>query len=233
MLKLLLFLWLTANTGFSATIDLISLPTNTEFGHYNGYVVATVDGQPNQLLICDDFDSTTYVPSGEMTYLLSSLTGSNPLQDARFVDRSKWNASVAMYQEAAFLLDGLNKTCPESVFDLTAYYQYALWHLFTPSVALPGGATAQTLLDDAAASVASGGLSNELLYSRLRIYTPTSAYASNQELLQLAPGLSSHPWDDPPPDMATPEPSSLYLIATGLGLVGLGYFTRCVMRRAR
>jgi hypothetical protein len=204
--------------AFAATIQFFGLPSNTQFGTYNGYAVATVDQLANQPLICDDFDDTTYVPSGKMGFNLSGLIGSNLLEYVRF-DSPDPNATLVRYEEAAFLLDGMNHNGPGSLLDLTADYQYALWHLFTPSVALPD-TTSQTLLNDAFASVQQGGITAALLYPRLQVYTPTAPYSSNQEFLQLLPAANLRSFiagaDDP-----TPEPSSAILFGIGAGLIAI------------
>jgi hypothetical protein len=225
--KAFTILCFAAATAAASTITFNTLPGNTEYGTYNGYIMSTVDGQANQPLICDDFDHTTYVPSGKMTFYLSTLIGSTPLEYARFVNGDT-SAALFQYREAAFLLDGLNQTGPGQVTDLTAAYQYALWHLFTPSVVLPTP-TAQTLLNTAAASVRTGGLAADLLYSRLLIYTPTSAYASNQEFLQLSSAPDSKPWAGD--KINTPEPSTAWLFGLGGGMLVLAHLARRLERR--
>jgi hypothetical protein len=222
-------LFMTVSAGFADTIQFTGLPANTQYGTYNGYATATIDGIPSELLICDDFDHTTYVPSGPLDYSVSTLTGADPLQFARFADPSQFDSSVAKYEEAAILLNGLRQTGPSLLLDLTADYQYALWMLFTPSVASPN-ATAQTLLNDAASSVQQGGPSNEALYSELRIFTPDAGYSSNQEFLQMAADLTL-----PPPDLqesaATPEPAPAVLIGIGIVVIGLSVGARRLRKR--
>lgn len=232
MSKLLaVFLFLAVSGGFANTIQFTGLPVNTQYGTYNGYAIATIDGAPLQSLICDDFDHTTYVPSGNMAYSLSTLTGADPLQYARFIDPNYPDSTVAKYEEAALLLDGLRQTGPGFLLDLTADYQYALWHLFTPGAALPN-ATAQTLLNDAAASVQAGAVANQAIYSELRIYTPTAAYASNQEFLQMAanptPGSPNGNFSD---SLASPEAAPGVLVGIGIAAIALSLGTRRLMRR--
>jgi hypothetical protein len=223
-------LFLTVSGGFANTIQFTGLPVNSQYGTYNGYAFATIDGSPLQPLICDDFDHTTYVPSGNLTYSLSTLTGGSPLQYARFDDTSQWAGTIAKYEEAALLLDGLNHTGGALLLDLTADYQYALWSLFTPSVVLPN-ATAQTLLNDAAASVQQGGASNQILYSELRIYTPTAAYASNQEFLQMGSATAFAPGGNLSDPAATPEAASMILVGIGLAAIALSLGARHLLRR--
>ncbi len=232
MKLLAVFLFLTAASGFADTIQFTGLPANTQYGTYNGYVSATIDGIPAQMLICDDFDHTTYVPSGPLDFSQSTLTGADPLQYARFADPNQLGSSMAKYEEAAILLNGLRQTGPGLLLDLTADYQYALWMLFTPGVASPN-ATAQTLLNDAADTVQQGEASNQALYSELRIFTPDAAYSSNQEFLQMAadPTLSPPPPLDFLDSAATPEPAPAVLIGIGIVAIGLSVGARCLRKR--
>jgi hypothetical protein len=228
---LALFLFVMVSAGFADTIQFTGLPVNTQFGTYNGYAIATIDGTPLQQLICDDFDHTTYVPSGNLTYSLSTLTGGSPLQYARFIDLNDSNSTIVKYEEAALLLDGLRQTGPGSLLDLTADYQYALWRLFTPSVVLPN-VTAQTLLNDAAYGVQQGGTSNDAIYSELRIYTPAAAYSSNQEFLQMA----ANPTPGPPNSyfsntLTTPEAEPAVLVGIGIFAIAVSLGARRLLLR--
>ncbi len=217
----LFFLLSISGVAAGTSIEFTGLPINTEFGTFNGFALATVDGVANQLLVCDDFSHTTYMPSGSLTYDASTLAGSDPLEYARFAGPSDSRASTARYEEAALLLNGLEQTGPGELLDLTADYQYALWALFTPSVVLPD-ATAGTLLSDAAEAVLLNAPQNVEVYSRLRILTPSEPFASNQEFLQLL--------DSPPPIIVNPpalsspvpEPSAFVLIGLGIGLMAVG-----------
>jgi len=216
-------LWLSGSAGFAATIQFVSLPSNTQYGTFNGFASATINGIPFQELICDDYDHTTYMPSGNMTFNLSDLTSLIPLQSARFVDLLHWNNTVTKYQEAAILLYGMQQNGPGTMLDLTGDYQYALWALFTPSVKLPNS-TARTLLQDAADTVARGGSSNNAIYSQLRIYTPSTGFTSNQEFLQMVPSLTSNV-------QAIPEPSPGITVAIGMGVIGLSVGLRRLLQR--
>jgi hypothetical protein len=155
----LLVLLVAAWGAAGATIQFTALPLNYQYGTFNGFAFGAIDGAANQPLICDDYDHTTYVPSGPLIYGSSTLTGSSPLAGARFSNAGDPDGSLLRYQEAAMLLYGLQNTGPSQLLDLTADYQYALWKLFTPSVQLPTS-TAQTLLTDAAEQVASGNPQN-------------------------------------------------------------------------
>jgi hypothetical protein len=221
VIKILALAFLTVSAGFASRISFTGLPSNTEFGTYNGFAVGSIDGASNQLLICDDFAHTTYVPSSNLVYSLSELVGSNPLQFARFADLTQWSNTIIKYEEAALLLNGLMQNGPGSLLDLTADYQYALWELFTPSVKLPNS-TALTLLNDAAYNVAHGGTSNNAIYSELRIYTPDAGYTSNQEFLQMVPNATTTSTGP----LATPESSPAIALLIGMGVIALSVVAR-------
>jgi len=214
---LLSLLLLTTSSGRASSIQFVSLPGNTQFGTFNGWVTSTVDGVPLQQLICDDYNHETYVPSGPVEFTVSTLLGDSILQYARFFDPKHAASSITKYEEAAVLLDGLRNTGPGSILDLTADYQYALWYLFTPTVNLPNQ-TAKTLLSDAAKAVARGDPATQALYSELVIYTPTAKYSSNQEFLQLkSPILTGMVQDFP----AGGVPESGSGTSVGIGLVAI------------
>ncbi|HWB83598.1 MAG TPA: PEP-CTERM sorting domain-containing protein [Bryobacteraceae bacterium] len=185
----------------AATIQFTDLPENQSYGTYNGFSIATVDGLSDQLLICDDYDHTTYMPSPPLTYTVSTLAGLDAMEDARFVSpKGLSNADVTRYREAALLLDGLTSSGPNAPGSTIADYQYALWHLFTPSAPIYRPEQ-QQLLDTALARVESNDAALESIYSRLRIYTPAEGFTSNQEFLQESP---------------VPEPGTMVLIGGAL-----------------
>ncbi|HEV2445023.1 MAG TPA: PEP-CTERM sorting domain-containing protein [Candidatus Sulfopaludibacter sp.] len=172
---------------------------------YNGYSTATIDGIQMQQVICDDYTHDTYMPSPALVYHYSTLAGPNPLQYARF-------QSVQNYEAAAVLLTGLAAVANPSANTVTDY-QYALWHMFSP-LSAPANQT-QTDLENAAMALVQADKPQALeTYSHLKIYTPTAAYASNQEFLGL---------DTPVP---TPEPASAVMLLLGLALVAAGRLGR-------
>ena len=123
-----LFFCLTACYADTVTMFFTGLPMTNENGTYNGFSTATVNGDPKQLLICDDYNDETSMPSpSNMIYDYSTLTGADPLQYAMF-DKSK-------YQEAAVLVYELAEM-PNASADMVTDYQYALWNLMTPSARL-------------------------------------------------------------------------------------------------
>ena len=220
----LLFFFLSAAAAHAATVMFTALPANTQYGTYNGYAAATVDGAPRQMLICDDFAHTTYVPSGPLTYLVSSMVGPNPLQFVRFTENAP-----ERYHQAALLLDGLDHATP-GLLDLTAEYQYALWHLFTPST--PMSVTAGTLLTETAVRAATLRPEDMAIYARLEVYTPAGSFATNQEFLRLARTPPPFVGIDPPKTggVATPEPGPGPLIAFGVLLMAVGLWRRSPVR---
>ena len=180
-------------------INFTTLPTNTENYTYNGFVSGTIDGVPFNDLICDDRWHTTYVPSGPWDYHVSTL---NSLTFARFVAApgAPTAGEILNYEIAAILINNLIGD-PGQV----ASYQYALWHLFSPSSDLYGNSS--TLLLNAQTAANDSNVDRSDLYSRLRVYTPADGVS--QEFLQLTPPSS------------VPEPGSVILLATILILIGL------------
>jgi hypothetical protein len=208
-----ILIFLAALSAQASTIRFTAPPQNTLYGTYNGFATATVDGIPGQFLFCDDYLHTTLVPSGNLLYNVSYLVGSKPLEFARFAEHpSPTAANLEKYRTAALLLDSWTRSGTPSGSVLNADYQYALWNLFTPSLSLKP--SQQFLLDQAAARLANPTPGHDSIYSRLTIYTPRPAYASNQEFLQYE---------------AVPEPAAMLLI--GGGLLAFGVVRRRAVRQ--
>ena len=175
-----------------------TLPAVFENGSYNGFATATIDGSLNQLLICDDSEHVTYVPSGNLVYEYSNIVGATPLQYARFVSSpgNPTPSELLNYEEAAVLVWELTAAGPSASADLVTDYQYSLWNLFTPNTSLFRANQAQLQTD--ARNVALGNVTAPVwlstAYTEFEIFTPTGASAGNQEFLGL----------DPPP---VPEPA--------------------------
>jgi len=230
-------LLLAAQVGCAATLQFTELPANFLFGTYNGFATGTLDNIPGQLFICDDFDHTTYMPSGAMTYYESSLVDySNPLAYARFNNSGHGNGAILKYDDAALLVNGLSQQTTGSLVDLTADYQYALWHLFTPSVPLPDS-NAQDLLRAAIHEAHHSTADDQAIYARLQIFTPAGQFASNQEFLSLtaAPLYGTQGAPGTPNSLAAPvpEPSPMLLVFAGLGLMAVSAGVGRVLRRRR
>jgi hypothetical protein len=195
---------LTACYASTVTMFFTALPATNENGTYNGFSTATVNGIPSQLLICDDYDDTTYMPSSSnMIYDYSTLEGPDPLQYAMF--------GKANYDEAAVLVWELTET-PNPSATTIEDYQYALWNLMTPSVSLvPGRATQEQALQTSALAMVSNAADAQFLtstvYAYTQVYTPTAAYAGNQEFIEYAA---------PEPNLAWPVGFLLLLAAIGL-----------------
>jgi hypothetical protein len=174
---------LTACSADTVTMFFTALPKVNENGTYNGFSTATVNGDPSQLLICDDYNDETIMPSSSnMVYDYSTLTGADPLQYAMF-DKSK-------YDEAALLAYELAQI-PTASADIVTDYQYALWNLMTPSARLDPSRVAQeqAIQNNALAMVNNPAQAQFLVstvYAYTEIYTPTAAYAGNQEFLEYA-----------------------------------------------
>lgn len=173
---------------------------------YNGYASATIDGFINQSLICDDYVSDTSMPSSSnLIYDYSTLGGTHPLQYVRFTGANE----TQNYEEAAVLLVGLSNDIANHVAtanDITDI-QYAVWNIFDPSLTINSNQQAK---QTAALSVVNaGGQTAVNDFNQLVIYTPTAAYASNQEFL----GLNT--------PTGTPEPGAAPMLAL---LFGAGWF---------
>jgi len=200
---------LTACYASTVTVYFTALPATDLNGTYNGFSTATVNGIPSQLLICDDYNDTTYMPSSSnMIYDYSTLTGASPLQYVMF--------NKANYDEAAVLVYELATTPSLSATAITDY-QYALWNLMTPSVSLVSGRVAQEqALQTSALAMVNNAIDAKFLastvYAYTDIYTPTAAYAGNQEFIEYAA---------PEPNMAWPLGFLAVLAAVWLKIRGL------------
>ena len=240
MKKFLLASFLTAvsSTAFASTTVIISFNTLTglvvgngtsnagQAATYNGEATATVAGIPNELLICDDFDQTTYVPSGALDYSVNTIASltTSPL-DVDFSDGTLPGGTVGAvsqthaYDTVAVLVSEM-ETSGNTAQQITDY-QYAIWYLMEPAgVDNLNSAIKDNPLDTQAAGdlntayddVTRTGSTNltagavTAAENALVIYTPTSAYSTNQEFVG-----SNTP-------LATPEPSTWFLTAA-LGLL--------------
>ena len=191
----------------ASTVVFTALPPVFQNGTYNGFATATIDGVPNQLLLCDDDAHTTYMPSDSILYDYSTLTGSNPLQFARFSDHPATMDDLTKYEVAAVLLYELNLAGSANA-DLVTDYQYAIWNMFDPTTSLfrPNQSALQQAAIDIVLGKATAPVWLSTAYADLAIYTPQSAYASNQEFLGLNP---------------VPEPAMFWLLGCTLATIGV------------
>ena len=203
------FVLAAAASASTVTISFTGLPQYQANGYYVGNTKATVGDSPFDLL-CADFTSTTYVPSGPFTFSVSALPS---LTNVRFTGAD----TLTKYETAAILLytlDGLERTSSYAV----GSYQYAIWKLFTPSVGDYGDSAA--LLASAQTTVANGGM--QTAYDALRVFTPTQGSASNQEFLAID---YTNRISAPPNAAAVPEQSTFLQLGSGLLLLA-GAFKR-------
>jgi hypothetical protein len=237
MKKFLLASFLTAAsaTAFASTVTITFTSTSTDVSGngttnsqastLNGETVATIAGFANQLLVCDDFDQTTYVPSSALDYSVNTIASltTSPL-DVDFSNGTLPGGTVGAvsqtqaYDTVAVLTKELEAS-GNTVQQITDY-QYAIWYLMEPAgVDNLNSSIRDNPLDTAAANdlttayndVRQSGTTNmtaaavTAVESSLVIYTPTSANSSNQEFV----GLNT--------PVSTPEPSS-WLLMAALGL---------------
>lgn len=189
-----------------------ALPATLEDGTYNGYSTATIGGLPGQLVLCDDYAHETVMPSSSnLIYYYSTLTGPDPLEYVRFTKGNE----IRNYEEAAVLLARLSAevVAGSATADEITNYQYAVWNLFDPSEAKVNSAQ-KDLQRAAFDTVRAGGRTALDAYSRLAIYTPTAAFAGNQEFL----GFNA--------PVGAPEPSAAPVLSLILGVACL-----CFRRR--
>jgi hypothetical protein len=198
-LQLLTVLLAAIAVSRATTVTFNTMPPNTANGYYVGYVGATVDGSP-ALLMCDDFAHTTWVPSGPLSYDLSTLP---TLANDRFTQPDE----LTNYEVAAILLYEFDSAGGngQSAFNAGSY-QFAVWKLFDYSAGNFGNSAA--LLAAAQALQAAGGGITTAAYSGLEVFTPTYGDSSNQEFLALH-------------TPAVPEPATFVLLGAGLLWIGL------------
>jgi hypothetical protein len=156
-------LWVVSvGAGLADTLNLQNLPPTTFGGYYVGPVSGNVNGGSQLGFVCDDFSTTTYVPSSFAVHV-STLAD---LTQTKFGGQT---GALFKYQEVAWLLDQMSSN-PSQVGPI----QFAVWSIFTPSTpAKPG---AQDWLN-AAASINPVDWD----FSSVRIYTATTTH--NQEFI--------------------------------------------------
>lgn len=217
-----------ASTIILAATGLPQADENGTYGSsgatYNGFVTATVNGIPNQLILCDDFTHTTVVPSGNMVYDFSTVGGSNPLQNVRFTGTGE----VQNYDEAAVLtwqlFEYVSANGPQASDNTITDYQYALWNIFDPYNAItnPNGVKVnsnQLALQTTALNLMTteSAMLTADVYPDVRVYTPdpNGGSVSDQEFLQFA----------------SPEPGTLALLAGALAIAAAVAARRALRKR--
>ena len=205
------FLLLLAATANATTVDIsfIGLPQHQVNGIYVGNSHASSGDVQEFNVLCGDFNSTTNIPGGPITFFESYIPS---LTDVRFTGGD----TLTTYRTAAILLDLLDRLREPNDYTVGSY-QFAIWKLFTPSVGDYGNSA--TLLTNAQDTVANGG--NAYAYDNLRVFTPVGTAASNQEFLAMD---YANNFPAPAPASA-PEPASLIMIGSGLLLLGSARFS--------
>jgi hypothetical protein len=152
----------TASQVFAETLNLQTLPVTTAGGYYVGAVGGNINGGTTANYYCDDFATTTYVPSS-FNVLISSLSNITGTKFASQTDASK------KYEQVGWLMNQLEIN-PTKIADI----QFAMWSVFTPGVPTFGDSAAW--LDRSTKINASS-----YDFSNMRIYTAKGTV--NQEFV--------------------------------------------------
>jgi len=152
----------TASQVCAETLNLQTLPTQTAGGYYVGAVGGNINGGTRANYYCDDFATTTRVPSS-FAVLISTLSN---ISGTKFFSQSE---SLKKYQQVGWLMYQMEINPIK-----TAAIQFAMWSVFTP-----GSPT----FEDSAAWLDASGMINAGSYdfSQMRIYTATTTI--NQEFV--------------------------------------------------
>lgn len=188
-------LW--ASVSLASTVPIVHL----ELVSFDGPFVNLIPTYPYTLsssistrfyAMCDDYyhDGT---PGDVWSAFLTNL-GTGSLQTVRFA-----SSGLPAYEEAAWLLQQTYVTPSSQWPDMN----YAVWHIFNPTV--PINSNAQNWIDLAIANYAGGNYSNIYVATPIQIHAPPTG---EQEFLLLWNGI-------PPFNPQTPEPAPVVLLATG------------------
>jgi hypothetical protein len=161
MLALMLAVF-TASQVCAETINLLTLPTQTAGGYYVGAIGGNIDGGTKANYYCDDFATTTYVPSS-FTVLVSTLSN---ISGTKFHEQTN---ALKKYQQVGWLMYQMEINPIK-----TGAIQFAMWHVFNPNVKEFGDSAAWL---EASSRIDAGSYN----FSQMRIYTATDSI--NQEFV--------------------------------------------------
>lgn len=189
-------------TTVTLTSNYGSLPQYA--GVYVGPIGATLDGTTAAIsggITCVDVGSTSYFGS---TFGVNVST----LQPMDLANAKLGSAEIFQYEEAAWLLGQIPTNSAQ-----VGAIQFAIWRLFDQTYvdAHFASASRNIALEDFWLTQAGAINVNAYDFSSVHIYTPTTAYAGNQEFMS---GAAIH----------TPVPSTILLMCSGL--VGLALLRR-------
>lgn len=216
MCQLAVALVLCAPAVLADTLTLTGVnPSGANLGGvFTGPYLATINGVPNILVICDDFQTHTSL-NQQLTVTetkVSDLTGSTANQVVKF-DRDSADEQQADYMTAAFLatqMIGVDQSTAAGRLQ-ASLLNYAIWNLFYDGALNGLTASQQTIsLGYLAAAETATGSHTVDMYSQVSIWTPSPNSAA-QEFISIR----------------VPEPSMVELLAfNAIVLVALGWFVR-------
>ncbi len=158
----LLFILVLSSQALADTLNLKTLPVTQAGGYYVGAVGGNLNGGTAANYYCDDFATTTYVPSS-FAVLVSTLSD---ISGTKFAGQAN---ALQKYREAAWLMYEMQIN-PAKV----AALQFAMWSVFDP--ATPTFADSAYWLDASTKINAA-----DYDFSKVRIYTATDT--KNQEFM--------------------------------------------------
>lgn len=223
--------------GFADTMTLVGVQGGSMAGVYTSpYIgqITTQFGTQTSYVICDDFttDASLNSPFTVTETLVSALTGTSPVKfdnasptppdqtvNGIYANQQQ-DYAVAAYL-ATEIVQEANLANPDET--MLAYYSFALWDVFDPTLlAPPNGTQSCTLafgcLDSTQLQgslqqlgIAEQNAGSYLQYSNVTIYTP-SPLAASQEFLVVS---------------GVPEPPAIYALSAGLfGLMAIAFRKR-------